>query len=82
MRVRLSSIRSNALAVWCVCGHSQTVEIAPILGRLGDMTVREAVDRMRCSRCRARGAIQHVRICYVGQSAVAMQGAAQGRNAP
>jgi hypothetical protein len=69
---RLSSIRANAIAVWCSCGHSQNVEVAGIVDALGDMTVHEAVARMRCSVCRARGAITDFRIVYVGGSAHAM----------
>lgn len=73
MSTRLSSITANALAVWCSCGHSQTVEVAAIIDRLGDMTVGEAVARMRCTKCRARGGITHMRIVYVGASDHAMR---------
>lgn len=72
MTVRLANIQGNAIAVWCVCGHSSVVDVAPIFARFGDMSVKQAVAHMRCQQCGARGAIQHVRIVYVGGSAIAM----------
>lgn len=68
----LSDIRSNAIAVWCYCGHSDVIEVAAILARVRDMTVPEAVARMRCSRCRARGQVTTWRIVYVGGGAQAL----------
>lgn len=61
---RLSSIPANSIAVWCSCGHSGVVPVRPLLAVVGDMTVREAVDRMRCTECGLRGEIQHMRIIY------------------
>lgn len=64
MSTRLASIPHNSIAVWCSCTHSEAVPVASILARLGDMTVHEAVARMRYTKCRARGAITHMRIIY------------------
>jgi hypothetical protein len=72
MSPRLSAVQQNNIAVWCSCGHSDSVAVGPIFARLGDITVKEAVSRMRCTRCGARSAILHVRIHYVGASAVAL----------
>lgn len=72
MSPRLSNIPDNNIAVWCSCGYSHSVPIRPILEKLGDMTVKEAVARMRCSQCGARGAIIHKRIHYVGASEISM----------
>ena len=81
MAVRLANIQANSIAVWCVCGYSAVVDVAPIFARFGDMTVKEAVARMRCQQCRARGCIQHFRIVYVGGSAIALS-AGHGQRLP
>lgn len=69
---RLSAIPANAIAVWCSCGHSAVIEASEILARWGDMTVKEAVGRMRCWECGLRGEIEHMRIIYAGASDKAM----------
>lgn len=76
MPTRLASIARNCLSVECLCGHSAQVPVASLLPAYAELTVDEAIRRMRCTSCGARS-VQEWRITYVGGSAEAMQGARQ-----
>ena len=75
---RLSVILKHRLWLECACGHTAPVWVADIVAKWGDdITVGEAVDRMRCSSCHTKQ-IQEYRITYPGASMEAMRGAEQG----
>lgn len=74
MPTRLTSIADLNLYVECRCWHNPLVPISELPEEWHDLTVRQAVDRLRCSRCRQRGAIGDWRIVHVGGSEVALEG--------
>ncbi|NIZ63140.1 hypothetical protein DL239_19425 [Sedimentitalea sp. CY04] len=54
------------------------MQVADVIAKWGhEITVGEAVDRLRCSACRTKR-IKEYRIIYAGGSALAMHGAEQG----
>ena len=73
----LGSITQHTLWIECRCGHVAPLRASWLIVRLGpEVTVDEAVRRMRCVHCRAR-MVQRYVIVYEGGSAVAMEGARQ-----
>ena len=74
----LSVIPEHLLWLECACGHNGPVQVPAIIAKWGDqITVDEAVDRLRCSVCRTKR-IQECRIIFAGGSMGAMRGAQQG----
>jgi len=75
---RLSVIPEHQLWLECACGHNGPVQVSAIIAKWGDqITVDDAVDRLRCSVCRTKR-IKECRIIYVGGSMGAMLGTEQG----
>ncbi len=74
---RLSVIPEHQLWLECACGHNGPVQVVDIIAKWGDqITVGEAIARLRCSACRTKQ-IKDYRITYVGGSWGAMRGASQ-----
>lgn len=47
--------RKLRLWVWCEkCSHSTRLDVAPLLGRLGDCPVPALRQRLYCSKCKGR----------------------------
>jgi len=70
---------TTKIYVECACGHTGPVWVRDIVKVYGDqITVADAVQRMRCSACGAKR-IDRYRITHPGGSADAMRWAAQGR---
>ena len=75
---RLSVIPTHVLWLECACEHNGPVEVAAIIAKWGDqITVGDAIERLRCSACRTKR-IKDYRIIYAGGSQDAMRGAEQG----
>ena len=72
---RLASITNNHLGLKCeMCGHSSLLPVKVLIDRLGRETnVHDAVERLRCSSCGAKGKASFV-ITYVGGSGEALLG--------
>lgn len=71
----LASLPDHHIAAECACSHTALIPVAPVLERLGPTaTVRDLLDRVRCSWCGARQ-IVGARIVYVGGSGAAMASA-------
>ena len=68
---RLASISNNHLGLQCdLCGHNSLLAVQLLIDRLGRETnVHDAVKRLRCSSCGAKGKASFV-ITYVGGSRV------------
>ena len=66
---RLASISNNHLGLQCdLCGHNSLLAVQPLIDRLGrDANVHDAVAKLRCSKCHAKGKASFV-ITYVGGS--------------
>jgi hypothetical protein len=74
---QLSVIPTHQLWLECACGHNGPVDVAAIIAKFGDqITVDDAIERLRCSLCRSMR-IKEFRIIYVGGSWGAMRGAEQ-----
>lgn len=72
---RLSVIPEHQLWLECACGHNGPVNVAVLIAKFGDqITVGDAIEKLRCSRCRTKQ-IKDYRITYVGGSWDAMRGA-------
>ena len=73
---RLASISNNHLGLQCgLCGHNSLLAVQLLIDRLGRETnVHDAVAKLRCSSCGAKGKASFV-ITYVGSSGEAMLGA-------
>jgi hypothetical protein len=73
---QLASISNNHLGLHCnLCGHNSLVAVQALIDKLGkEATVHEAVPKLRCKRCKAKGQASFV-ITYVGGSGTAMLGA-------
>lgn len=76
---QLASISNNHLALKCgMCGHTSLLPVALLIERLGHETnVHDAVKRLMCSSCGAKGKASFV-ITFVGGSGEAMLGAVFG----
>ena len=72
---RLASISNNHLGLQCdLCGHNSLLAVQLLIDRLGRETnVHDAVRRLRCSNCGAKGKASFV-ITYVGGSGQALIG--------
>jgi len=64
---RLASISNNHLGLQCdLCGHNSLLAVQLLIDRLGrDTNVHDAVAKLRCSKCHAKGKASFV-ITYVG----------------
>lgn len=72
---RLASITNNHLGLQCeACGHNSLLAVKILIDRLERVAnVHDAVKRLRCSSCGARGKASFV-ITYVGGSGEALLG--------
>ena len=72
---RLASISNNHLGLQCgLCGHNSLLAVQLLIDRLGrDSNVHDAVAKLRCSSCGAKGKASFV-ITYVGGSGNALLG--------
>jgi hypothetical protein len=61
----LSMIDRHRLHVVCVCGHAKEVNVADLIEHMPrESRLADALARMRCSKCRRRGAVDEVRIYW------------------
>ena len=66
---RLASISNNHLGLQCdLCGYNSLLAVQLLIDRLGrETSIHDAVRKLRCSNCGAKGKASFV-ISYVGNS--------------
>ncbi len=61
----LSIIAEHRLYVVCACGHAREVAVSDLIERMPpESRLCDALARLRCCRCRRRGAVDEVRIYW------------------
>jgi len=69
----LASIPKHHLYVECTCGHRGDVPISTLAEKLGPGgTVGQAVEAVKCSKCRGVGQVSDYRIIFRGASEKAL----------